>query len=132
MLTMVYRLLALALIAVSFAGTASAHSVASGEPFVVVHGSELAEADVAHATSGPVLIQAELSSGSGCDGSGHHGNNCCPGAHAHCCAGSSAHTGRDTGLDLPPPARRAWGSFESALPSGERIYPPHRPPRISA
>jgi hypothetical protein len=131
MLTAVYRLLALAFVAFSFAGTASAHAVVAGLPDVGIE----AQASAAGSTHGDIIgiaAQAELTADHDCDGSSHPGIPCCPGAHVHCCAASPALLDRETGLNLAPPARRAWGSFEAALPAGQRTYPLLRPPRISA
>ena len=133
MLTYVYRLLALAFVALSFAGTASAHAVVAGMPEVGIGAQTSAGARSTQDAIAFVATQAELVAYHGCDGSSHPGTPCCPGAHVHCCAASPALLNREMlGLDLTPPARRAWGSFEAALPSGQRTYPPLRPPRISA
>lgn len=132
MLTLVYRFLALAFVALSFGGTASAHAVVAGMPEVGIEAHTSAGARSTQDAIAFVATQAELVAYHGCDGSSHPGTPCCPGAHVHCCAASPALLGRETGLNLMPPARRAWGSFEAALPSGQRTYPPLRPPRISA
>jgi hypothetical protein len=133
MLTLVYRLLALAFVAVSFAGTASAHAVVAGLPDVGIEPRASAGPGTTQGAIAFVATQAELVAYHGCDGSSHPGTPCCPGTHVHCCAASPALLSRDMlGLNLMPPARRAWGSFEAALPAGQRTYPPLRPPRISA
>jgi hypothetical protein len=132
MVTKVYRALALAFVAVLFAGTAQAHSVAPDPSNVRAHGATKAGGDVEPRAGITTVSQAELHAGHDCDGSGHPGNSCCPGVHGHCCGFSPALLQRDAGLVLTPDARQAWGSFEAALSSGQRIYPPHRPPRISA
>jgi hypothetical protein len=131
-MSMICRFLALALVAVSFAGTASAHTLDSGLPDARVQASGSLETDIGHTASSAPLAQAELHADHDCNGYGHPGNSCCPGIHGHCCASSPALLDRDAGLVLTPPARRAWASFDAALPSGQRIHPPHRPPRISA
>jgi hypothetical protein len=131
MLTMVYRTLALAFVAVLFAGTAQAHSVAPDPSNVRAHGAATAGGDGEPSAGIMTVSQAEIRADHDCGGGSHPGNSCCPGVHAHCCVASAAILNRDTAFQ-PTPSRRAWGSFEAALRFGQQSYPPRRPPRIAA